>query len=45
MPLIPKIEPIALKEYKTKHSKYDVVGKLPIRSVLLAPPGSGDRFA
>ena len=41
MSLVPKIEPIQLKEYKTKQSKYDVVGKLPIRTVILGPSGSG----
>ena len=38
---IPKIEPIQLTEYIVKQSKYDVVGKLPIRSVILGPSGSG----
>lgn len=37
----PKIEPIQLTEYTVKQSKYDVVGKLPIRSVILGPSGSG----
>ena len=41
MSLVPKIEPIQLKEYKTKQSKYDVVSKLPIRTVILGPSGSG----
>ncbi len=44
MSFIPKIEPISVKEYITKQSKYDIVGKLPIRTVLLAPSGSGDRY-
>ena len=37
----PKIEPIHLTEYTVKQSKYEVVGKLPIRSVILGPSGSG----
>ncbi len=41
MPLVPKITPISLKAYKTKQSKYDVVSKLPIRTVILGPSGSG----
>lgn len=39
--LVPKIEPISVKEYTVKQSKYEVVGKLPIRSVILGPSGSG----
>ena len=38
---VPKIEPIHIKEYTVKQSKYEVVGKLPIRSVILGPSGSG----
>ena len=41
MPLVPKITPISLKEYKTKQRKYDVVSKLPIRTVILGPSASG----
>jgi hypothetical protein len=37
----PTISPIALKEYEVKQSKYNIVGKLPIRSILLAPNSSG----
>ena len=37
----PKIEPIQVKEYIVKQSQYEVVGKLPIRSVILGPSGSG----
>mgnify|MGYP003328199047 CR=1 FL=1 len=37
----PKIEPIQVKEYTVKQSEYDIVGKLPIRSVILGPSGSG----
>ena len=39
--MIPIIRPIKVKEFKTKQSKYDVVGQLPIRSILLAPSGGG----
>ena len=38
---VPSIQPIKLKEYEVRQSKYNVVGKLPIRSVLLAPSGGG----
>ena len=41
MSLIPKVEPIFTKEFEVKQSKYDVAGKLPIRSVILGPSGSG----
>ena len=37
----PKIEPIKLKEYDTKQSKYDMVPRLPMRSIILGPSGSG----
>ncbi len=37
----PIISPIALKEYEVKQSKYNIVGKLPIRCILLAPSSSG----
>ena len=37
----PKVEPINVKEFTVKQSKYDVCGKLPIRSVILGPSGSG----
>jgi len=36
-----KIEPIRLKEYEVKQSKYDIAPKLPMRSVILGPSGSG----
>ena len=36
-----KIEPIKLKEYETKQSKYDIAPKIPFRSVILGPSGSG----
>ena len=38
---IPTIKPINLKEYEVKQSKYNVVSKLPIRSFILGPSGSG----
>ena len=38
---IPKIEPIKIKEYEVKQSKYQFVGKLPIRSIILGFSGSG----
>ena len=38
---IPKILPIKLKEYETKQSKYDIVPKIPFRSIVLGPSGSG----
>ena len=37
----PKIQPINVQEYTVKQSKYEVCGKLPIRSVILGPSGSG----
>ena len=37
----PKILPIKLKEYETKQSKYDIVPKIPFRSIVLGPSGSG----
>jgi hypothetical protein len=39
--LAPTISPIALREYEVKQSKYNIVGKVPIRSILLAPSYSG----
>ena len=38
---IPKILPIKLKEYETQQSKYDIVPKIPFRSIVLGPSGSG----
>jgi hypothetical protein len=37
----PVIKPIDCKEYTSKQSKYDVVGKLPLRDIILGPSGSG----
>ena len=38
---IPTIKPIKLKEYEVKQSKYNIASKLPIRSIILGPSGSG----
>ena len=38
---IPKIQPIKLKEFEVKQSKYKMIGSLPTRAVLCAPSGSG----
>jgi len=38
---IPKIAPIKMKEYEVKQSRYNVVSKLPFRSIVLGPSGSG----
>ena len=38
---IPTIQPIKLKDYEVKQSKYEVVPKLPCRSLILGPSGSG----
>jgi len=38
---IPKIHPIKVKEYENKQSKYEMVPKLPVRSIILGPSGSG----
>ena len=37
----PKVVPIQIKEYTVKQSSYNVVGQLPIRSIILGPSGSG----
>ena len=37
----PKIEPKKLQEFDTKQSKYDVVPRIPCRSIVLGPSGSG----
>jgi DNA replication protein DnaC len=37
----PVIEPIKITEYEVKQSKYEIVPKLPCRSILLGPSGSG----
>ncbi len=38
---IPTIKPIKLKEYEVKQSRYNVASKLPMRSIILGPSGSG----
>ena len=39
---VPKIEPSkGIKEYTSKQSKYDVVGKLPLRDIILGSSGAG----
>ena len=37
----PTIKPIDFKEFTSKQSKYDVVGKLPLRDIILGPSGAG----
>ena len=37
----PIIQPIKLKEYETRQSKYETVPHIPFRSVILGPSGSG----
>ena len=37
----PQIKPIKVTEYEFEQSKYPMVGKLPTRSMLLAPSGGG----
>ena len=38
---VPKIQPIKFEEYEVKERQYDVVPKIPFRSVVLGPSGSG----
>ena len=38
---IPKIQPISLKEYDVKQSRYSMVPQIPFRSIVLGPSGSG----
>ena len=38
---IPIIKPMNAKEYEVKQSKHNVASKLPIRSIILGPSGSG----
>ena len=37
----PNIKPIQLKEYTSKQSNYEIVPKLPMRSMLVGPSGGG----
>ena len=41
MSLTPKIEPVKIKQFEVKQSKYNIVSKLPMRSIILGPSGSG----
>ena len=41
MEKIPDIKPIKLKEYNVKQSKYDMVGRIPVRQIVLGPSGCG----
>ena len=38
---VPTIEPVKVKQFDVKQSKYHQCGTLPIRSVLLGPSGAG----
>ena len=38
---IPKLEPIKVKQFESKQSKYDQVGKLPLREIILGRSRSG----
>jgi ABC-type cobalamin/Fe3+-siderophores transport system ATPase subunit len=38
---VPNIQPIKLREFEVKQSKYEMVPQLPMRSVILGPSGSG----
>ena len=38
---VPKVKPIKIKEYATKKSNYTQVPRLPMRSIILGPSGSG----
>ena len=37
----PNIKPIDCKEFTSKQSRYEVVGKLPLRDIILGPSGAG----
>ena len=39
-----QIEPIKLKEFEVKQSKFGVAPKIPFRSVILGPSGSGKKI-
>ena len=39
--ITPKIQPIKLKEFESRQSKYSMVPQVPFRSVILGPSGSG----
>ena len=37
----PDIKPIKLKEYNVKQRKYNLVGRIPIRQIVIGPSGCG----
>ena len=37
----PDIKPIKVKQYDVKQSKYEQVGQIPVRTILLGASGSG----
>ena len=39
--LVPTIEPIKIKQYEVKQSKYNQVARLPTSKILLGPSHSG----
>ena len=39
--IIPIIKPIKVQEFSVKQSKYEMIGKLPTRSILCGPSGAG----
>jgi len=41
MPNVPKLEPIKVKEFEVKQSKYEQVPKLPLRAMIVGPSGCG----
>ena len=41
MEKVPDIKPIKLKEYNVKQSTYNMVGRIPIRQIVLGPSGCG----
>ena len=41
MSAVPTIVPSKTKQYKIKQSKFDVVPKLPFKSIIYAPSNSG----
>ena len=38
---IPEVKPVKFKEFDVKQSKYEMVGKLPTRAIIVGPSGSG----
>ena len=41
MEKVPDIKQIKLKKYNVKQSKYNMVGRIPIRQIVLGPSGCG----